>query len=946
MAERGRYVTLDKDQFHSNAFGHFQRRLSRRDKHSPHNLKLQKGVGMESVPIALSLRLSISVWLLCLFICCGARAADPPEADAAFNAAVKAFQDKYYEIAEKQFGEYVTKYPQSPRVPDVVLLQAQCRFELKNHNAVIDLLTKLKANAGKLADQYQYWIAEAQFHRPDLAAASQSYGELLAAHPDSPLRLQASYGQAFSQYKLGNFSRTVELLKDPASAFQRASQNNTNEAFVIRGYLLLGEALFEQKSYRTVQETLSVLTNRNLTAEVDWQRQSLIAHSAFADQRAAEALTITTNLIALAVAADKPVLHASSLILQAEILQRIEPEQAIQAYEKITQIKGAAPSQSRQALLRAVDLEIARDRLTNAVTRLENLLSQNPQDAIVDLIRLTLGELRLKQFYALMDKSSPPSGPATAAAATNLLHQAKTNLTFIINVRTNSELLGKAYLNQGWSLWEEGRLTATPARIGESRAAFEAAVARLTVPEDRAVARFKLADCQLEQNDPTNAILNYELLIENHSDLRQAKTNLFNLALDNLLRASVRINDLARARAALQRNLDWFPTNLLSHQGMLTYGQALLDDSPGEARSALSDFLRRFTNSPIVPDVQLAIAKSHAYETNWVSAIQEYDRWIGRYTNHISFPHAAFDQAWVYYRSGDETNALKLFTNYVARFPTNNLAPLAQYWVADYFYRQQAWDTAEINYKLLIQNTNLVNSDLGHQSRLMAGKSAFFRLAYDNARDYLAPFVSTFGDVTNPPPAVLEAFMVLGDVELSTLVTGETNRWNKYGNAITVFSRVATKCGVGTRWEPLARGKMAACHVQLAEFDPSRLDAAATNYYQAMISRFADVTTRSEAQVGFGHVLELQAKLKPEPARRALLEQALEHYLKAFYAENEKRPDPYWVKTAGLKAADLAVHLNLYDQAKRTYTRLLNQLPSLSQTIEAKLQALEKAEPR
>src|SRR5208283_4587364 len=90
-------------------------------------------------------------------------------------------------------------------------------------------------------------------------------------------------------------------------------------------------------------------------------------------------------------------------------------------------------------------------------------------------------------------------------------------------------------------------------------------------------------------------------------------------------------------------------------------------------------------------------------------------------------------------QAGNETNAFELFTNFVAQYPTNQqLTPLAQWWLADYFFGLGGTNyvDAERNYKLLYQNTNWQGSPLIYPARMMAGRAAVARQGYSDAIGY------------------------------------------------------------------------------------------------------------------------------------------------------------------------------------------------------------------
>jgi len=108
----------------------------------------------------------------------------------AYAAAVSAFHDAMWSRAETEFGQFVQKYPKSDRVAEAVLLQAEAEFQQKKHPQAIALLQAGKAAAGKFADQYVYWIGEAQFQNGDFSAAAETFVSLTRDFPESSLRLR------------------------------------------------------------------------------------------------------------------------------------------------------------------------------------------------------------------------------------------------------------------------------------------------------------------------------------------------------------------------------------------------------------------------------------------------------------------------------------------------------------------------------------------------------------------------------------------------------------------------------------------------------------------------------------------------------------------------------------------------------------------------------------
>jgi outer membrane protein assembly factor BamD (BamD/ComL family) len=893
--------------------------------------------------------LPMAAFLICLLLAAPASASgdeakpppEPPEIIQSYQAALKAFQTGLFDYADKEFGEFTQQFPEDRRIPEVVLLQAQSRFQLRNFEGVVELLKTRLAQAGGLADQYRFWMAEAEFQRKNFASAADFYSTLLREFPQSAMRLEASYGEAFAQFQLGNRSRTIELLRDPNGAFQTLARSSTNENYVVRGYFLLAEALFRQKNFPAVEETLAHLENRDLSTEQEWERQFLLGSAEFAGQKPEAALERIEGMVALAKEAGKPVLHRNALTLKAEILRNRDPDQAMAVYEEIAQIKGIPANQARQAVLNVIELHVLQNRFEQAIQRLETFAGDNPNDRAQDLLRLTLGELHLKHFYALAGRERERLSPDQIPAASNLLAQARLHFDQLLQTHTNSSHTGKALLHQGWGLWEEAHLLPQPSLIPKSQASFEAALEHLRSPPDQAEARFKLADCQFYQKDFAGALDNYQAVLNGFSENPAIRERFFDQAFYQVVRSALELRQWETARLALDELLDKFGASPHTPPALLFFAQKQLENGQhAQARTNLELFQARFAESPLLADARLALARTFELERNWTAAIAHYENWVGHFTNHAARSQAEYSRAWVHYQAGNEENALRLFSAFPESFPSSSLAPFAQFWVADYYFNRQEFATAELNYqhRLLLQHPS---REIRFRAVLDAAKSAYFRAKPSDARSYL---LSLIDDPQSPPALLPEAYFVLGDVELENIQASDSNPLARFENAIVVFSKIP-QLYPNHRLEPLARGKIAHCHFQLASQDPQRYAQALAEYQRILESPIADVSARSEAEFGIGNVLEQQAELRTSEDHKPLLEAALDRYLNIVFGKSLRpgeRPDPFWIKEAGLKAGQLAERLNRIPEAVRLYERLASEIPVLRPTLEKRLLSLRQ----
>jgi TolA-binding protein len=853
-------------------------------------------------------------------------AQDPAAEKRAFAAAARAFEDGIYDRAEREFGEFVQKFPQAAQVPEAILFQARAALKLQKLHGAVDLLATNAGRAGPLADQYRYFEAEAHLQNSNYLAAADTFALLAREFTNSVRLLEASYGEALARFHLKDRQRVIDLLQRPDGTFQQAAKRRANDELAVRGHLLLAEALFAQKEFKAVEQALAGLSERDLVPEFKWRRQYLLCRAQVADERWAEALPCATNLLALAAATGQRALLAESVALHAGILESLKQfDAAIQAYEQNLG-DDVPPEFSRQALVQIVELTLAQERFAEAARRLEAFLARRPGDAGSDVALLTLGEVHLRLHAAGADTNRPPAVTNALVAATNHLPTALAQFDRLIASFTNSPLLGKAHLNRGWCLWLDGK-------TAESVAAFRTAVEKLPHSEEQAVARFKLADGLFLQKDFTNALACYRSVVTAFDGLPRVQHTLLDQALYQLLRASLHVGDLSTATDAMKKILHWFPDSSYRDRSLLLVGQSYtLAGKPAEARGLYAELARRIPTSTLLPEVELAGARTYVQEGDWASAIGKYEEWIGRYGTNELRALAEFNRAWATYQAGHQTNALALFTNFVARFPAHELAAQAQFWVGTYHYERKDFVNAEKSFqdKALLQNTNFA-----YQARMMAGRAAFARQGWKDARDHFTALV-------NDSPTA-EAFFALGD----TITRGDADParpLQKFEEARVAFAKIP-QLYPDSPLAPAAWGRIGDCYFQLAAQDPRQYDNATNAFWKAITAPGAEVKVRWQAEMGLAQVLERLVQSRPAPENSALLKAAFDHCYNIVSGKSLRdgeSPDPFWLKEAGLTAARLAEEQKQWAVAANVYERLRSVLPSLAPLLERRMEKIRE----
>ena len=856
----------------------------------------------------------------------------------AFNTAEQALQDGFYPLAEKLFAEFVTKHSASPRVAQALLRQSEAALKQQKFDAALKLLATNMVNAAGIADQFQFSIAGIYSESGRHEAAATNYAALTARYTNSPLRLEATLHEARSRFVLKQWPRVAELLQNPGGLFQQEVARDPSRESIVRGQLLLTEALLEQRNFSAAEQIAASIAGAALTTKIKWQREFLVAKAQLGAGKLEEASTTTSNVVTLAAATGELPLEAASVAMLGEILEALNrPDEAMAAYTR-NQRAGLPPERVREAVFKAVELSISQGLLTNAAARLTEFLKSHPDEAGSDIALLTLAELKLKQQQLIL------AGTNVALlngfpVGTDLLSDVIENCDKLLRTFTNSPFVSKAHFVRGWALLAQGKMA-------ESLNSFRTAANTLPWSDAQAVARFKTADLEFQSGQFTNALRDYRRVLADYKSLARVQSELAPRARFQMLQASLETHDLAAAQEVIEQILNEFPPSSYAQRGLLLFAQAVDEmGDPVEARKVFTKFLTLFPNDPLRPEAELAVARSFERQRDWPNAIAKYDAWVATYPTNSNLPNAEYRRALANYLADRETNALVLFTNFIARFPTNELAARAQEWVGDFYFRASEFDDAQRNYQFVFENWP--GTPLRWQARLKAGRAALLRPSFENAAPIFTNLINDASrDTSCPPSVVVLAHLAYGDAVRQRITT---NALQNFSEARIIYEQVPRFFfNPSDPLVPRAWGSMAECYFQLGGVDSANYAKALELYTNITKSSAADVATLQQAYVGIGHVLRARAA---ELARTSgassestnLLNAALGAYLNITYPEaDEASADPFWVKEAMLSAIAICKSRGEWERAYKLYLRLAEKVPPLRTALEKDIDVARK----
>jgi TolA-binding protein len=447
---------------------------------------------------------------------------------------------------------------------------------------------------------------------------------------------------------------------------------------------------------------------------------------------------------------------------------------------------------------------------------------------------------------------------------------------------------------------------------------------------EKAIQAGELEDAESQERHYELAARFYNVLLKDYATMGSVTNGLFDLALYQLAQADIKVGDQQGAEAAVDRIVHEYRGSGFGERSQLLLGEdSSRKGNYDQAREMFTNLLETYPNTALRPEIQLAVARTYEQEGEWSNALGVCENWLQNtnFATNALLPEVEFARALDTGKAGMETNALEQMTNFVSQFQSNSLArglaAQAQNWIGDYYRNHGDEEKADLAY----QNVWVLFPDAGElvfQARLMAGKTAEY---YDlrqasNDYSYLAENTNASAAITN------EAWFQLGYTDFLQF---QANR-NLAGkplldDAITALRKV-TNASPSNPLAPQALGQLGNCWLAWAPLqtvpeDKTNAFKTAAQMFQAELDLpQADVTARSQAEYGLG--LVEQGLNHPD--------EALAHYLRVVDDDSEK-PDPAWVKEAGVAAVRLYEEQKEWAKAVRVYARVKAVVPTIGGSL-------------
>lgn len=802
-----------------------------------------------------------------------------------YRVAQSAFDDKLYDVAERQLQEFVDKFPQSERIDTAYFLLGQAQFQLGRYDAAARTFTDALAKwPDKRADGWLLWLGDTLSRQEKYAAAANRYTELIEKHSRSKSVPQALYGLAFAQFKQQDYPGTIETLERLAREGVRGDL--ASDADLLRGQLYLARG--ELGKAETILE--AVARRAGNTQRVYYRAQLWLGELFLRRQQPPEALNryglITESFKARP---NRPVdaqLAGEAFFGTGRTLWETNDFAGAAAAFQLALTTAPGETLRRAALLKLAEAFVRDGKVNEGVERLKEFLQTRAEDPLADDVQLAIGNL-------LFGKGDYP-------AALKEYGQ-------LIRGFPQSPLLGSAYRQAGWCAWQLQQ-------TGEALGYFQKALPLLKDAGVAAETLFKIADGQYALGQFAEAAESYRELIARHAKLPGLDRALYQLG-----ETYRRLLKFVEAGQAFERVVKEHPAGEFAPPAQYNLGQLLArqGDEPG-ARAAFAIVVQKFPANVWARNAALAVGESFNREGQYEQAIAEFDKLAGNGLDTELAQQAFYSRGWCLAQTGKRDKTLVDFLEFMKARPSAPLAPEVQYWIADEYLRQRDYLKAQAQFQSLAET--YPTSKLADAALYFAGRAAYARQDFKTATEIYGGFERKFPQSRWRCEARFghgDAYCELGQFDVALLI---------FESLIKEFP----DCAVTGE----ALGRKGDCQYTLTRYD----DALAT--YRKALDAAKEPALRIQLLFKLGQTCEKSNK--PDDAFQHYSAAILE--ATASPAANEP-PERFWSCKAARAAAALRENGPQWQDAITMYGKLAGHCPDLKEMADDRIRKLRVQHP-
>jgi TolA-binding protein len=659
-----------------------------------------------------------------------------------------------YENAVQYYDRLLSFHSSSELAPSAQVRIGICYFKLKDYQtAIIELSNPSLVNLDESSRaEILYILAFSYFRTEDYKEAQKKFLELIENYPSSVHLRDAQYGLAWSYFQQKKYNEAFRVFDFISSG---------NDSIAIKSFFWKAEA----KRYAGKEdEALSIF--KSFLEKYPYEKLSQDAQFTIGLIYLQKGnIELASKFLISANSTENNETRAKALASLGEIeLNKASYKTAINFFNEVNNIKSISVETKLRSLL---GLAIANYWLKDYNSSVSNLIQIEKINPNFEPQRVNYyyaeNYFSLKNYREALNRFQNALGSIEQINEQSLYgksycyfnlgdyeNSAASFSEFIKNYR-NSKFYNDAYLRLADSYFGSKNFQAA-SRIYED--IFKIGGSKL----DNPYTRYQYAEALYKSGKESQAILEYEKILEQYPNSEYAQASLFTIGWIFFQNGQY-TDAIWKYKEMFVR----FPKSELLAKAYNSIGDsyfnmALYDSSIYYYEKVITDF----SNSPYVFDAVNGVQLSYIAQGKIYDAINYIDNFVLKFPSLNFSDQLYFKKGEIYYSEGMYAEAKDAFKNFIVRYPKSSLVADAYYWIG------KSADNLNLNEEAIINFNNVFNlfrtSEFAASSILEIGKIYRKTGQLQKALDNYNLGINELPNSTKLPEIMFNRAMVLSEM--------------------------------------------------------------------------------------------------------------------------------------------------------------------------------------
>lgn len=586
-----------------------------------------------------------------------------------FYVAVKAFEDGFYDVSLTLFDRYLKTYLESEKKIDALIYIGECLFYQEKYVKALDQFESILKMDGssRVRDKVLFWLGEVYSKGRDYKQAAEFYRELINNYKDSFYLLPAYKSLASALFGEAKYAEALETYRSILAKSKDASLSE--EAF-----FGICEILYRTKDYAQLKNELVGFIAKFPQSQMLNRVYFYLGEANFYLNQFEEAIEAYRTALDAAETIEQTAL--SRLGMGWTYLKLKKYGEAKEMFSKFAEV-----DQPTSVLLGKAVLEAGLASYELALELFDKVIAQDKTGEYITFAYFGRAEVlyNLSRF-----------NEAIVAYRTSL---DKLKMASGLYADTK-ELRDKIYYGLAWSYLKVGD-------FASAQDVFQKVASLSTDKIVRLSALVQLADTYQDAAEYKKAIEAYQNFLTEYPDTVYNDYIQYQLGMTWL-----KMENIESGVLAFRKLMDSYPSSQLIDDAHYFLGLAYFRKNDFFAsRQQFEKFLTRYKDSPYRLQAFFLLGESLVNLGEFKAALEIFNTVVKEgYAQEALRQKAEYEIANVYASMGNEAEANKRLSDFIARYPESQLSPDILFWLGQTYTLKKNFASSRKYFERLVRN--------------------------------------------------------------------------------------------------------------------------------------------------------------------------------------------------------------------------------------------------